>query len=77
MGAAKNIMFADRTEKSFNYLKVIRTTYPNNASMYELRPVKESDDPRGTISITTQPGQLLRETSCFHWRGSRSLPIDA
>ena len=59
--SAKNVIYSERVEKAFGFLKVMRVSYPNATYMFQFRPVNGSDDPRGCISITTQPGQLLRE----------------
>lgn len=61
MGATKNIMLAERDEKTFGLLKIIRTSYPNDQHLFELRPATASDDPRGTLAINAKPHQLLAE----------------
>jgi hypothetical protein len=62
MSTAKNAMYGDTDEATFGFLRIRRTTYPNELTLFQLGPkAADIDDPRGTISINAKPVELLAE----------------
>jgi hypothetical protein len=59
--STKNAYFADTDEKTFVLIKIIKTSFPNDQHLFEIRPAAGSDDPRGCVSIRARPGELLME----------------
>jgi hypothetical protein len=62
MSIGKNAEFCDQREATFGFLKIRRTSYPNQTCMFQLGPkAVDIDDPRGTISIAAKPHEMLAE----------------
>jgi hypothetical protein len=59
MGAAKNSLFADVSEKKFSLLRIERVSNPNSTFIFVLKPV--GGNPPGEVSLTTSPGALAME----------------
>jgi hypothetical protein len=51
IGAGKNAAFATDDEKTFSFLRVGRTTYPNGASAFRIQPALS----KKSTAMTAQP----------------------
>lgn len=59
--SAKNIMFSDRKEASFNLVTVVWTSYPNDQSLFELRKAGTPDDPRQALATNGKVYEVITE----------------
>jgi hypothetical protein len=62
MSIGKNFPYGETAEGTFGFLKIRRTTYPNQLTMFQLGSKSaDLDDPRGTITINAKPLEVLAE----------------
>jgi hypothetical protein len=67
----KNAEWADIDEKTFGFLKVTRTSFPNDTHSFNLRLAGRDDGP--CLSIAAKPRELIAElTRIVKWVGGEA-----
>jgi hypothetical protein len=54
----KNELWGDTDQKTFGFLKITRTSYPNDSHLFTLQPAK-GEDQHERASVSAKPYELL------------------